>query len=64
MFSASSTAAWIDATVASMLITTPRRSPFEGALPMPMMSTPSSVTSPTMQAIFGGADVEADDDLV
>src|SRR3990167_770731 len=52
MFSASSTAARIADTVASMLTTFPRRIPFDGDVPMPMMSTPSSVTSPTMQAIL------------
>src|SRR5450432_660776 len=52
MFSASSTACWIAATVASMLTTYPRRRPFEGAVPMPMISTPSSVTSPAMHAIL------------
>ena len=52
MFSASSMAARIELTVASMLTTTPRRRPFDGAVPMPMMSTPSSVTSPAMHAIL------------
>src|SRR3954471_8181383 len=52
MFSASSTAARIDDTVASMLTTLPRRMPLDGEVPIPMMSTPSSVTSPTMQAIL------------
>src|SRR5512146_204557 len=52
MCSASSIARLIEATVASMLTTTPLRSPFEGCVPMPMMSMPSSVTSPTMAQIL------------
>src|SRR5512133_2833079 len=52
MCSASSMARLIEATVASMLTTTPLRSPFDGCEPMPMMSMPSSVTSPTMAQIF------------
>src|SRR6266568_1842931 len=52
MCSASSIARRIEATVASMLTTTPLRSPFDGCVPMPMMSMPSSVTSPTMAQIF------------
>src|SRR5829696_6755287 len=52
MCSASSIARLIEATVASMLTTTPFRSPFEGCVPIPMMSMPSSVTSPTMAQIF------------
>ncbi len=50
--SASSTALRIDATVASMLITTPLRSPREGWVPIPITSIPSAVTSPTMQQIL------------
>src|SRR5690242_20675934 len=52
MCSASSIARLIEATVASMLTTTPLRSPFDGCEPIPMMSMPSSVTSPTMAQIF------------
>src|SRR5512138_1759004 len=52
MCSASSIARLIEATVASMLTTTPLRSPFDGCEPTPMMSMPSSVTSPTMAQIF------------
>ena len=52
MCSASSIARLIEATVASMLTTTPLRSPFDGCVPMPMMSMPSSVTSPTMAQIL------------
>src|SRR5262245_43730728 len=52
MFSASSIAAWIELTVVSMFTTTPRRRPLDGAVPMPMMSMPSSVTSPAMHAIL------------
>ena len=37
---------------ASMLTTTPFFRPVDGWVPTPMMSTPSSVTSPTMQAIL------------
>ena len=39
-------------TVFSMLTTTPRRSPVDGAVPMPMMSTPVSEASPTTVQIF------------
>jgi len=35
-----------------MLTTTPLRSPFDGCVPMPMMSMPSSETSPTMAQIL------------
>src|SRR3954466_8132573 len=42
----------MEETVASMLMTTPLRSPPEGWVPMPMTSIPSGVTSPTMQQIF------------
>ncbi len=37
--SASARAAWIAVTVASMFTTTPRRRPFEAALPKPMISS-------------------------
>ena len=50
--SASSTARRMEATVASMLITTPLRSPREGCVPMPITSMPSAVSSPTMQQIL------------
>ena len=50
--SASSTALWMEETVASMLITTPLRSPRDGWVPMPITSMPSGETSPTMQQIF------------
>src|ERR1700694_2905333 len=33
-------------------MTTPLRKPRDGCVPMPMMSIPSGVTSPTMQQIF------------
>src|SRR6266540_4430595 len=52
MCSASSIARLIEATVASMFTTTPFLSPFDGCVPMPMMSMPSSVTSPTIAQIF------------
>src|SRR6266513_3186292 len=39
-------------TVFSMLTTTPRRSPSEGASPTPMMLSPRSVGSPTTQQIL------------
>ncbi len=39
-------------TVASMLTTTPLRSPLEGWVPIPMMSIPLSVSSPTIAQIF------------
>src|SRR5262245_47846782 len=42
----------IAATVESMLTMTPFLSPRETWVPMPMTSTPSSVTSPTTAAIF------------
>src|SRR5712671_4801382 len=50
--SASSTARRMEETVASMLITTPLRSPRERCVPTPMTSIPSGPTSPTMQQIF------------
>src|SRR5512137_824224 len=52
MCSASSMARLMEATVASMFTTTPLRSPFDGCEPMPMMSMPSSVISPTMAQIL------------
>src|SRR6266496_6033946 len=52
MCSASSIARLIEATVASMLTTTPFLSPFDGWDPIPMMSMPSSVISPTMAQIL------------
>ena len=48
MVSACSMAARIALTVSSMLTTTPRFRPLEGTEPMPMISTPSSTSSPTM----------------
>src|SRR5260221_148861 len=42
----------MEATVASILMTTPLRRPREGWVPMPITSMPSGVTSPTMQQIF------------
>src|SRR5207244_13638682 len=39
-------------TVFSMLTTTPRRRPSEGASPTPMMFSPRSVGSPTTQQIW------------
>jgi len=53
----------MDATVLSMLMTTPLRRPLDGLVPMPTMSMPSSVTLPTMAQIFGGTDVETDDQI-
>src|SRR5439155_24453866 len=50
--SASSTARRIEATVASMLITTPLRNPRDGCVPMPITSMPVGVISPTMQQIL------------
>src|SRR6266478_5175968 len=41
-----------EATVASMLMTTPLRSPRDGCVPMPTTSIPSGVSSPTMQQIL------------
>src|SRR5215470_12415250 len=52
MASASATARSMDCTVASMLTTTPLRMPRDAAVPTPMTSMPSSVTSPTMAAIL------------
>jgi hypothetical protein len=45
--SASSTARRMSSTAASMLTTVPLRSPFDAAVPMPVTSTPPSVTSAT-----------------
>jgi hypothetical protein len=43
----------MDCTVCSMFTTTPRRSPVDGLVPTPMMSTsPSSLASPTTAQIF------------
>src|SRR4030095_11908456 len=50
MSSASEIAFLIDSTVDSMLMTTPFLKPREGWEPIPMMSIPSSVSSPTMAA--------------
>src|SRR5512137_2304146 len=47
MCSASSMARLMEATVASMLTTTPLRSPFDGWVPMPLMSRPTR-TSPLL----------------
>ena len=52
MSSASSTAFLMDSTVASMLTTTPLRSPIEGWVPMPMMLTEPPDTSPTTAQIL------------
>src|SRR5512137_2409693 len=52
MSSASSTAFLMEATVLSMLITTPLRKPRDGLVPIPMISSPSSETLPTMAQIF------------
>src|SRR5512133_3089413 len=52
MCSASSIARLIEATVASMLTTTPFLSPFDGCEPIPITSMPSSVISPTMAQIL------------
>jgi len=48
MSSASSTAFRIASTVASMLTTVPFLSPLDDAVPMPVISTPSSLTSATI----------------
>src|SRR3972149_3003438 len=52
MSSASSTAFLIDSTVLSILTTTPFRRPLEGWVPMPIISTPSLVFSPTIAQIL------------
>jgi hypothetical protein len=53
MSSADSTAFWMDFTVLSMLITTPRRSPREGVVPTPRISRlPVSLIAPTMAQTF------------
>src|SRR6202035_1199417 len=49
---AASTACVIPRTVFSMLTTTPRRRPSEGASPTPTMFSPRSVGSPTTQTIL------------
>src|SRR2546421_9277409 len=49
---AASTACVMPRTVFSMLTTTPRRRPSEGASPTPMMFSPRSVGSPTTQQIL------------
>ena len=50
--SASCSALRIASTVLSMLITTPLRSPLDGLVPMPTISSPSSVMLPTMAQIL------------
>src|SRR3989304_7064207 len=52
MSSASSTAFLMDSTVLSVLATPPFRSPLEGWVPMPIISTPSLVLSPTIAQIL------------
>ncbi len=52
MLAASPTACLMAATVLSMWVTTPLRSPLDGAVPRPMTSIPLSFTSPTRATIL------------